>query len=168
MRLLNGLLVAKKTEWPGSIPKPRPRIASSKWKGLAYEKALAKALPGAVHGQWFEFIDSSGKARCQVDVLVEGEALVLVIEAKLSWVPEAQAKLNGLYLPVVTKALAKPVIGLVVAKNISRQTLAAGWISRDLREAVAMLKDGSSPVTLHWSGSGPLLHSTSPAHSIAA
>jgi hypothetical protein len=65
---------------PDCIPVSRPRGAKA--LGVKYEKALAGALPGWKHGQWFQFKDINGYGYCQVDLMIELEACVIVLEAK--------------------------------------------------------------------------------------
>lgn len=148
-----GLVEAHRCGWPPRIGHPRPRRGSAKAAGLAYERSLAGALPGAVHGQWFQYRDAAGLGWCQVDVLVEGQREVLVMEVKYSWVLEAHEKLERLYLPVVRMALEKPAVGLVVARRLDSEMKSAHVShSGDLGSALALARQGRA--CLHWLGSG--------------
>ena len=79
---------------------------------------------------------------------------MLVLEAKASWVPEAQTKLTGLYLPVVQMALGLPTLGIVVTKRLVPEACASGAsIVSDLASGVAAAKLGKK-VVWHWLGGG--------------
>lgn len=170
LRLANDLQWARAcASWPSPIPRPRPRRGSAKAAGLAYERALAAALPGCQHGVWFEFCDQAGHGWCQTDILLAGRNAVLVLEAKASWVPEAQAKLTGLYLPVVQMALGLPTLGIVVTKRLVPEVRASeASIVSDLASAVEAAKR-HQVVVWHWLGRevpGPHLRA-SPAKSLS-
>lgn len=140
--------------WPARIARPRPRRGSAKALGLAYEAQLAGAIgPGAVHGQWWEFEDSSGHGFCQTDILIEGSGRALVLEVKYSWLLEAHEKLERLYVPVVSAALGKPAFGLVVAKRLVPEIRQAEITYKsDLAMASAAASAGRA--CLHWLGPG--------------
>lgn len=149
----DGLVEARRCGWPPRIGHPRPRRGSAKAAGLAYERSLAGVLPGAVHGQWFQYRDSAGLGWCQVDILVEGQREVLVLEVKYSWVLEAHEKLERLYLPVVRMALGKPTLGLVVARRLDSEITREGiQYAGDLGLALALARRGRA--CLHWLGPG--------------
>lgn len=149
----DGLLEARRCGWPPRIGHPHPRRGSAKAAGLAYERSLAGALPGAVHGQWFQFRDAAGLGWCQVDVFVEGQREVLVMEVKYSWILEAHEKLERLYLPVVRMALGKPTLGLVVARRLDPEMVRQRVLhAEDLAQALALARRGRA--CLHWLGSG--------------
>lgn len=134
----------------GPWGKPRPRGAKA--HGVRYEKALAKALPAAVHGQWFEFIDLHGPGWCQVDFLIQKEEFIFVLEAKYTWVPEGHSQLEKLYKPVVEKVFNKPMYGVVVCKNLVPAMPVP--LVRNLGEALECAKRGGSPA-MQWFA-GPL------------
>jgi hypothetical protein len=121
--------------------------------GLSYEKALAKALPQAKHGLWFEFCDRNGRGFCQPDLVLEGKDEILVIEAKLTNYAEACLQLQHLYAPVLAKAYSRPVRGAVALKYLSPDT-PRDKICADLASVLAFLPN-SWPV-LHWIGRGPV------------
>jgi hypothetical protein len=169
-RQIRDLEWAKTCLWPGAIPHPRPRKGSAKAAGLAYERALARQLgPEATPGQWFEFCDSAGHGWCQTDLLLVGRQQVLVMEVKYSWVPDAQAKLAGLYLPVVQRALGRPALGLVVAKRLTVETRGQARVAASLGDAVALARAGQK-VVWHWlgPGSGPCVAGLRPAPPLTA
>jgi hypothetical protein len=92
----------------------RRKLVGAKRDGIRYENALAKALPDALHGQWFEYVDGSGEHRwCQTDFLIIGDSRVLIIECKLSWTLEGHRQINELYCPVVSRALERECWGIV-------------------------------------------------------
>lgn len=153
-RQISGLEEAQPCSWPSCIPRPRAR-SGAKAQGLAYERALAKALPQALHGQWFEFRDQAGPGWCQPDLVLDLGTTLVVLEAKLRWVPEARGQVEWLYLPVVSRALGKPAVGLVVCKvlvpGIPQGTRVRGDLTSAIRDAAAGL-----PTVLHWIGVGKL------------
>ena len=128
---------------------PARRAGGVKAKGLRYERSLAKALPDAAHGQWFEFEDATGHHFCQPDLLHRTSRGVLILEVKLSWTPEARQQLDFLYIPVVSKALSVPVFGLVVCKNLRPRCSEKIFSSFSLASAAAV--EGGA-VVLHWLG----------------
>lgn len=116
-RQVQDLRWARPSQRPPGIPLSRPRGAKA--LGLAYEKQLEVELgTKAQRGCWFEFVDRNGHGWCQTDFLIEGLGCLVVLECKHTWTSEAFRQLNGLYLPVVGLALARPVVGLQVCKNL--------------------------------------------------
>jgi hypothetical protein len=144
-RVIEGLRWAKLLdERPGFIPNSRPRGAKA--MGLRYERALAKAMPFAKRGLWFEFCDGNGLGVCQTDFIIELERGVLVLEVKYSWVSEAHLQLEGLYLPVVSMALARRARGLVVCKNLTPNMPSDVQVIGNVVE----WPEGPSRTVLHW------------------
>ena len=156
MRLVRGLISAKALDArPAVIPIGRPR-AAAKIAGLRYEREVAKMLGllGAVHGRWFEYWDSAGRGFCQPDLVLPWRGKLVVFECKYTWTPVAHTQLDSLYLPVVAKALGKPVLGAVICKKLLPET-ADRSICVDVHRAIALAESGASPV-LHWIGVGAL------------
>jgi hypothetical protein len=147
-RIVAGLESAERCERPDHIPKSLAR--GTKAFGLSFERAVARALPGAVHGPWYEFWDRDGKGYCQPDLVLVLPRLVLVIECKLSDTPAARAQLNELYLPVCAKAHGRPAQGLVIVKHLKPDST---HVFSKLSEALQSL--GVCPC-LHWIGRGAL------------
>jgi len=116
-RQITGLLWAAECQPPAFAGKARPRGAKA--LGLQYERQLAAAFPHGRAGQWFSFVDANGSGYCQPDLLLVLPEGPLVMECKLTWVPEAHSQLTQLYLPVVSMALGKPARGLVVCKHLT-------------------------------------------------
>lgn len=144
---------AQRCARPVGIPVGRPR--GRKRAGCNYEKELACALPEAEHGVWWEFRDQFGRAVCQTDLVLDLplRGMVVVLEAKYTWTPAGQEELSGLYLPVLSKALGKPVLGVVVCRALTTTTPKAA-ICSDLDSAIDRAARGL-PAVLHWF-SGPL------------
>ena len=138
--------------WPSGIPHSRPRGAKA--LGLRYERALARALPSAQHGRWWEYEDANGHGLCQTDLIIDLGARVLVLESKLRWVAEGHAQVELLYRPVLERALAKPVFGGVVCKTLVPEARSAGvQVVGDLRSFAEVAEAGGRAV-LHWPGTG--------------
>ena len=135
---------------PDIIPTSRPRGAKA--AGLRFEHALAKALPSALHGQWFEFEDRNGHGYCQTDLIYSLLPLYMVVlEVKYTLVPGAHSKLLNLYLPVVSLALSRPSVGVVAVKNLDPR-YRRGKIHTDLHSAAAASATSTYPSLLQWSG----------------
>lgn len=132
----------------------RKTSKGAKGQGHRYEAALGKALgPEWQRGQWFTFVDAAGPGFCQPDFLRELSDCVVVLEAKLRWVPEAHTQLEQLYRPVVERCYRKPVVALAVCKVLVPEC--NGAIAQTLPSALAAAQRGAS-VVLHWSGKAPL------------
>lgn len=142
---------AEPCQRPDCIPIGRPR--GVKRLGVAYERAIAKALPLACRGQWFYFEDAYGPGYCQTDFLLFTPKAIYVLEAKLTDTPAAQAQLDELYLPIVAKAYSTPAYGIIIVKNLLPET-ARGAICDNLSVAQAM-SHSTIPI-LHWLGRGPM------------
>lgn len=150
-RKVDGLQMARACQKPRCIPIGRPRGAKA--QGVRYERALAKALPEARSGQWFEFEDVRGRGICQVDLILPlGLGLMGVIEVKYTWNPDAALELAQLYLPVVEMAYGAKAIPLVACRNLIPGCKAT--ICSDLYSAFEAATRG--PAVLHWLGVGPL------------
>lgn len=147
-RVIRHLSWALPCDRPKCIPKGRPRGA--KKQGVLYERALAAEL-GADwrHGQWFEYEDQNGHGYCQVDFLRRTSDATVVLEAKLSWLPEAHQQISHLYGPVLEWIWGVPVIGVVVAKRLVPGMNAA--IAHNLPTALEAAR-AVSRVALHWPG----------------
>lgn len=138
---------------PKSIPNSKPR--GVKAKGLSFERAVARALPGAKHGLWFRFWDANGPGYCSPDFILQSSGMIFILECKLSNVQEARAQLEELYLPVVALATGLPTRGIVLVKSVWREDRPE-LITDSLSQA-CLLAQTSIP-TLHWLGRGPLPH----------
>ena len=154
---------------PGFIPVGRPR--GIKAAGLRYERGLAKAHPWLEAGRWWEFVDYAGAGWCQTDLFLERPEYALVLEAKLSWVPEAHTQISQLYEPVIRYALEKPVFGVVVTKRLKPGIPRYVKVEGSLQAALAHASAGR-PAVWHWLGVsaeaeprlGPTAGKSSPAH----
>lgn len=159
-RVIEGLRWAeRRAEGPWGGRGSRPRGAKA--LGVAYEKVLARELPDAKRGQWWEFEDANGLGWCQTDLLLEGRESALVLEAKLSWVMQGHSQLELLYRPVVELALGKPMLGVVVCKALRSGMPASVHVVSDLPSALILARSAKRPV-LHWIGSGPLFPAAAP------
>lgn len=154
-RVIDGLVWARTCQPPPMFAGKR-RSRGAKAQGLRYERALAKALPTAVHGQWFEFKDRRGAGWCQPDLLLAVAGGLLVLEAKYTWILEGHLQIEKLYRPVVAKASGKRVFGLVVCKVLVPEALDSGAvITGDWQKAVDIATAGGR-VVLQWLPKAPL------------
>jgi hypothetical protein len=137
---------------PWGAKRPR-RAKGSRARGLAYEKLVAQAIPGALHGQWFDFLDAAGPGCCCPDVLLLAKRATVCIEVKLTDCDEGREQLSLLYAPILRWIYQKPVLLVLVVKHLTpRSTL----VVEDLRSALRLAESGAIP-TLHWLGRGPIL-----------
>lgn len=150
--------VVEELSWAGAAPRPRfareSRSRGAKAKGRSFERSVAKALPGAIHGQWFEFRDRNGPGWCQPDLFLELNWGILVLEAKYTWVPEGFTQMERLYKPVLEKIFCKPVQGVQICKVLTPEARAFPIVS-EFSEAAILAARGCR-VTLHYLGVGPL------------
>lgn len=146
-RRVTGLISAVACGWPQIIPKPRTPHGA-KAQGIYYERQLARMMPWARHGQWFDYRDYEGKGYCQTDLLIEREEFVVVLECKHTWTVEGHTQLEQLYRPVVERALRRPMFGVVVCKYLTPET-PRPIISGDLGSAFELARTGSQSVW-HW------------------
>jgi len=154
-RRITGLVWA---EWASS-PWPASRPRGAKGAGLRYERRVAKATKGD-HGRWLRFCDANGTGYCSPDILLWQPppafggppltlAALIVLECKLTWTPEAEAQLTGLYCPILAHLYPEtPIRGVVVVRALTPD---APRPVHTLREALA---DGPTPKVLHWLGQG--------------
>jgi len=126
-------------------------MKGAKAAGIRFERALHKALPGSIHGQWFEFEDASGFGYCQTDLLFPLGGMYVVIEAKYTLVPGAHSKLAGLYVPVVSQAFGGEACGVVIVKNLDPR-YRRGRIYTDIQTAAEASWMTGYPTLIQWSG----------------
>lgn len=148
-RTIQGLKWARQlAARPTCIPKVRARGAKA--EGLRYERLVAKRLPFALHGQWFEYEDLKGHGYCQPDLLMEIQGHQCILEVKYTWTAEGHYQLERLYRPVVEMALASPTVGVVVCKRLEEQ-MPGTSVTGDLWHALQLARQGGRPV-FHWLG----------------
>lgn len=139
---------------PKCIPACRPRGAKA--EGLRYERSLARRLPLADHGKWFQFEDAAGPGFCQPDLLVTlPGGRVAILEVKYSWVPEAHLQVSGLYVPVVERALGVEALPVVVVKRLT-EGMRGTSVTGDLWHACQLAAAGFRPV-FHWLGKASVM-----------
>ena len=164
-RVIEGLVWAKPCERPKGLPVARLR--GTRAQGVAYERALAKALPKATYGQWFAFVDQNGPGYCQVDLFQPSGEALLVLECKLRWTLEGHQQVSYLYKPVLEAAYGKRAFGGVVCKILVPS--APVLLTRDLPSFERACAHAMAPCpVLHWMGNPATLwpvkpHST-PSH----
>ncbi len=155
-RVVRGLKWAREAE---KAPFGKPRGRGAKRFGINYEKALAKALPQALNGVWYEFCDSAGMGFAQPDLITQLDETLIVLEAKYTWVPEAQTQINLLYKPILEMVHGQRVVGIVVCKALVPGIRAP--ITGNFEEAIRLALGGASPV-FQWLGVGPLFRNSAP------
>lgn len=140
---------------PKFIPAPK-RLRGTKRLGIAYENALAKAIPSATHGQWFEYRDETGPGWCQTDLLLESAKRVVVVEVKLTDLQAARLQLESLYLPVLRAAFPEKSIHSIVALRHVTNVPEDVVIFDKFSEALWAARDGGPAPIFHWLGKGPI------------
>ena len=142
---------------PSCIPAPR-RVSGAKGRGLAYERAIAKRLPFAAHGPWYEFWEGDSKRRryCQPDFVFEAPlGQIVILEAKYTWTIEAHEQLAR-YREVVALASGKPACGLVICKRLLDDIfMPSAHVFGDLWDAIASARSGRQAV-FQWLGKGQI------------
>ena len=140
-----------------AFPKPRPSNAHARM-GLTYERRVGKELGryvetgffiGLEHNPWFTFSDTYGTANCSPDYLIHIKGGIIVVEVKLTYVEVALAKLDDLYLPVVSAALQTKVFPLVICRNTTALAPKAALTLSEALKAPAKL--------LQWPMTGHIL-----------
>ena len=152
-RAVIGLISAQPCSRPSFIPRSRPRSGSTKYLGLAFEKALSREFPNASSGPWYQFRDLNGDGWCQPDLVLFGTKSLLVIECKLTWTPEAESQLRDLYVPVLELAHGQKPRALIVCRHLTRLSPQV-QVHGDLRSALG--SPHKYPI-LHWLGKSPLI-----------
>lgn len=131
--------------------KSSPSNAAAR-NGLRYEQKVGRELARHTeagrfvdieHNPWFQFADLYGSAQCSPDFLLYTEKkTIIIVEVKLTWVEVAIHKLNDLYNPVISTALARQASSLLICRNLTSKAPPA---SATLSAALA------SPYRLlHW------------------
>lgn len=129
-------------------PWPKVRLRGVRAHGLAYEKAICKAL-GFKQGIWFNFEDANGPGYCCPDGLgLFGSALVIA-EVKLTQTLEAIEQLELLYRPICEAHWPnKAIITMGICKILTKEPW-PGPITNRLDQALML-------------GPIPLLHAPFP------
>lgn len=140
---------------PPFIPSPK-RLKGAKGLGVAFERRLAKEIPRATHGQWFNYLKDDEPHWCQTDILLEGAKTVCVIEVKLTNFQEARLQLQDLYCPVLRAAYpAKEVFSLVALRHVGNVPSEVP-IFDQLSCAIEAARSQHKLVVFHWLGKGPV------------
>lgn len=155
-RRIRGLRFAQSIARPEGLPAARPR--GCKLDGLYYERQVAKAVPWAIPGAWFEFTDLNGHGKCQTDLIFGYRAgdvrELFCLEVKLSLVEDGFDQLELLYLPVLRHCYQVPTYGIQVTKNLRGAGRAWGKppiICSSLGDAMHQARQGKR-VAWHWLG----------------
>lgn len=158
-RVISELAWAQLCSRPRSIPKQRKRRGAKAY-GLRYEESLAKALPFALHGQWFEFRDANGQGHCQTDFLMRVAEQSIIIEAKLTDIEQARLQLRYLYEPIIERAFGEKPLGIVVVRHLSDlKSIQSRFMVYDSLKS-AILGGLAEPTRLaiwHWRERTPIL-----------
>jgi hypothetical protein len=139
---------------PRTNPWPKSRLRGSRAAGLRYQRAVARAIPVARADEWFEFLDRHGVGCCSPDLILVGSRLVFALECKLTAVPQADAQLAGLYLPVLAHHFGREARGIVVVRHL-RPQVDLSRVRADLKSCIRDATATYFPI-LHWLGRGPI------------
>lgn len=131
-------------------PLPKPTTLQQK-QGLRYEKNVVKALRARgfdlEHNPWFEHTHGV----CCPDIIVYelSQNRAIVIEVKLTFVPEALDKLRTLYCPIVAEVTGLRALPAIIFKNGNASGIA-------FQPSFWQMLDTPSPIYL-WPGHGPII-----------
>lgn len=139
---------------PRANPWPRTRLRGSRAAGIRFQKATARAIPGARTDKWFEFFDSHGLGYCSPDIILPFGGEVFVLECKLTATDEADVQLSGLYLPVVSHHTKRAARGIIVVRHL-RPQVDLSRVRTGLRSCLRDATPAYFPI-LHWLGRGPI------------
>lgn len=116
-------------------PWGRARPRGAKARGVRFERGVAKLLPGALHNQWFHFVDNNGPGFCCPDLLFSFDGadgpVLCVAECKLTDWSTADDQIHQLYLPILKWLWRGDILPVVVAKHLTpltdRRRLVTSW-----------------------------------------
>lgn len=168
------LLWARPCAEPDWLAAKRGPRKPAKKAGLAFERALGLVLTRTIaaapqlgaslsHGQWLTFGTLARTSWCQPDFLLFSREEVLIIECKLSFIPEGLEQLQR-YAPVVEAAFGRRAVLGLACKNLRPSagghpivdSLSGLWNNARWARASA----GGTPLeaipVLHWLGRGEL------------
>ena len=97
----------------------------------------------------FEFVDNNGPGFCQLDLLLSTVELMIILEAKYTWVESGHRQLEELYIPVVERIFSKKTLGIVVCKNLTPETSRFAEIFPDLAGAIRWVRQGGKRAVWH-------------------
>lgn len=132
----------------------KSRLRGSRAAGIRFQKAVAKAIPGARADQWFEFCDRHGLGYCSPDVILPTRDPIFVLECKLTATDAADAQLRDLYLPILAHFTGREARGIVVVRHL-RPQVDVSRVRADLRTCLREATEAYFPI-LHWLGRGPI------------
>lgn len=98
--------------------------------------------------QWIRFIDANGRGHAQPDFFLVQQENVICIEAKLTQTETALTQISQLYRPLLRHIYKRPVIGVVVCKNL--RYLPRKWAISDPEEILGHTRE--QIYTWHWLG----------------
>lgn len=139
---------------PRANPWPKARLRGSRAAGIRFQRVVARAIPEARADKWFEFLDTHGLGYCSPDLILPTRGPIYVLECKLTAVPEADAQLAHLYLPVVAHYTGREARGIVVVRHL-RPQVDQSRVRADLRSCLRDATGAYFPI-LHWLGRGPI------------
>jgi hypothetical protein len=138
---------------PEALMPPNKRRGGSRAQGLTFERKVARALPMALHGPWYHYVDVNGPGICQPDLVLINDEQVIAVECKLTDTPVAVGQLRELYFPILSAVYSRPVGGIIVVKHLRRDSAQPVGF----RDAVAECYGGKVIPLVHWLGTGPLI-----------
>lgn len=105
---------------------------------------MRKIFDGIYTSQWIEFRDANGNGLAQPDFFVVRREQVILFEAKLTQNSAGISQIDLLYRPLLREIYSKPVVGVLVFKNIVEKT--------ELREISSPLEimDRVDDITCVW------------------
>jgi hypothetical protein len=145
-------------------PLPRPRSGASA-RGLRFQRRAAAALTrqadaiGARYEAepWFTYVEADGNAKrwAVPDGIFTFDDRAVVIEMKLTFVPEAVRKLAKLYVPLVERTSRLRVRPLVLCRHLTPQAALLCHQVETLSEVFSLPPEATG--VMLYLGSGPIL-----------
>ena len=121
-RVVAGLLQAQLST---KVPHREITLYGWKQKGIRFQRTvgryLKRELPYEIFaGQWLEFEDANGSGFAQPDFYFLTDRALFCLEAKLTQKLQGRLQIDELYRPLLSRIYQKPVVGILVCKNLTR------------------------------------------------
>lgn len=112
--------------WRAEKPHFPPRkLTKVQEAGLRFERKMGKLLGQEypdiplMLGPWIDYKDDGGWFVAQPDILlIPPDGPIRLVECKLKYKPEAEAKIRNLYIPLIRKITGRPVAPFQVCKYL--------------------------------------------------
>lgn len=107
----------------------RGKLKGARAKGKRYERAFNKVVKiwgegkGEIYiGAWIHFVDANGRGYAQPDQFLVLEDKIILFETKLTETDTAKEQTMELYVPLLERIFARPVVACEVFRNFRGPT----------------------------------------------